>query len=140
MRVRQLVVGVGAMFALGCGHELALTSAGTRVQHVDRAHLPDGCRVVGDVSIGIPPDAAVANSEAELSILMRNKAADMGADHIVIERTEPRPQAGGVTHYIGSGVAYTCTAIPRVGEEPATAGGEAGAGAGAGAEHSAETP
>ncbi len=137
MRIGHIVVGVLAALAMGCGHELALTTGGTHVQRVERPQLPDSCRVVGDVSIGIPPDAAIARSEAELTILMRNKAADMGADHIVVERSEARPGAGGVTNYIGSASAYNCTVITGGGEDPPAPGGAA---AGAGPATPADPP
>ena len=117
MRIGQLAVVLSMTVLVGCAHQFALTAGGAAVQRVDRTHLPDGCRVVGDVSIGIPPDAAVAATEAELEILMRNKAAGMGADHIVVEQSELRPGADGVGHYVGSGSAYVCTPVTSGGEE-----------------------
>jgi len=132
MRVRQLVVGVSAALAIGCATSIVLTGGGTAVQKVDRAQLPDGCRVVGDVSIGVPPDAAHPETEADLFILMRNKAAEMGADHIVVERSELRPESGGRGHYVGSASAYVCGATSG-GEHAAPHDPDEGGGGGAGA-------
>jgi hypothetical protein len=117
---RQLLLGLSLTMFVGCAHTFTLTTGGTKVKLVEHSALPDGCRVIADVSIGIPPDAAVANSEAELSILFRNKAADMGADHVVVEQTEQRPGADGINHYVGSASAYACTPVATSGgEEPA---------------------
>ena len=69
----SLVVSV-----IGCSTSIALTDAGSRVQHIPRTEIPAGCRLVGDVAIGIPPDAATPRTEEELSILMRNKAGQEG--------------------------------------------------------------
>lgn len=137
MRIKQLAVGLCAALALGCGHELVLTTGGTTVQRVERSALPDGCRVVGDVSIGIPPDAALARSEDELTILMRNKAADMGADHVVVERSEHRPVEGQPGTWVGSGVAYSCS---HAGEHELGSDGESAVTPGSGGETPAETP
>ena len=120
IRRHLLLLGLSLLTFVGCAHTFALTSEGTRVQLVEHSALPDGCRVIGDVSIGIPPDASVANSEAELAILFRNKAAEMGADHVVVEQTEQRPGSDGIDHYVGSASAYGCTAVATSGgEEPA---------------------
>lgn len=117
MRFTLLAVGFSASLLCGCAHQFALTAGGARVQRVERSQLPDGCRMVGDVSIGIPPDAALAATEAELLILMRNKAAGMGADHVVVEQSEQRPGADGVGHYVGMGSSYVCTPVTAGGEE-----------------------
>ena len=112
--IRRLSLLVLSLTILaGCAHQFALTTGGTNVKLIERSQLPDGCRVIADVSIGIPPDASVANTEAELRILMRNKAADMGATHVVVEQTEQRPGPDGIDHYVGSASAYGCTAATR---------------------------
>jgi hypothetical protein len=126
---RQFLLGLSVLLLTGCAHQFALTTGGTSVQLVEHGQLPDGCRVIADVSIGVPPDASVAATEAELAILMRNKAADMGADHLVIERSERRPGPNGVDSFVGSARAYACHAVAPDGEsttatdtEPASAG------------------
>lgn len=130
---RRFLIGLSVTFLAGCAHQFALTTGGASVQLVEHAQLPDGCRVIAEVSIGVPPDASVAATEAELAILMRNKAADMGADHLVVERTERRPGPNGVDSFVGSTSAYACHAVAPGGEsatepvaEPPSAGGEAG--------------
>lgn len=107
---RPFLLVLSLTILAGCAHQFALTTGGTSVKLIEHSQLPAGCRVIADVSIGIPPDASVANTEAELRILMRNKAADMGATHVVVEQTEQRPGTDGVDHFVGSASAYGCTA------------------------------
>jgi hypothetical protein len=117
---------------VGCSTSIALTDAGTRVQHIARTEIPPGCRLLGDVAIGIPPDAATPRSEEELSILMRNKAAEQGGTHVVTETSESQTDESGQPYYRGRGTAYSCgsggTAPPEEpGEAPpeeTTSGGE----------------
>lgn len=106
---------------MGCSGGIQLTERGTGVQQVTQAQMPGGCRLVGDVAIGLPPDAARPRTEEQLAMLMRNKAGEMGANYVVTETSEQRTE-GGTDHWVGRGVAYTCDASA----EPATAGGEAG--------------
>lgn len=113
---RQFLLGLSVMLVAGCAHQFALTTGGTSVKLVERSQLPDGCRVIADVSIGIPPAAEIAATEDELRILMRNKAADVGADHLVIERTERLPGAEGADHFVGSASAYACAPVVTSGE------------------------
>ena len=120
MKITPLAVVLVATFVAGCAHQFALTTAGTHVQRVERSALPDGCRVVGDVSIGLPPDASLATTEAELMILMRNKAAPTGADHIVVEQSQSQTGSDGVAHWVGSGSAYVCTAVTAGGDTAET--------------------
>jgi hypothetical protein len=113
----------------GCATGITLTDAGEDVRHVQLADMPTGCNLLGDVAIGIPPDAARPRTEEDLVVLMRNKAGEMGGNHLIVESTDERTGQGGEPYYIGRGVAYACpeeAMEPQAPEEPeATAGGEA---------------
>jgi hypothetical protein len=106
-----LTLGLGA-----CSTALQLTDRGTLVTPIEGTHVPDGCTIVGDVGIGIPPDAGHPGTEEELVILMRNKTAEMGGSHVVIEMRDRR-EDGGSVHYVGRGRAYHCVEV-RPAEEP----------------------
>ena len=56
--------------------------------------------MLGDVSIGIPPDAARPRTEEQLVILMRNRAAESGATHVMVESREQRG-TGTEEHWAG---------------------------------------
>ncbi len=97
--------------ALGaCSTALQLTDHGTLVTAVEGRDVPDGCSIIGDVGIGIPPDAGRPGTEEELVILMRNKAGQMGGTHVLIE-TRDRREDGGSVHWVGRGRAYRCVEI-----------------------------
>jgi hypothetical protein len=81
------------------------------VQEVTAANVPPGCRLLGDVSIGIPPDAGRPRTEEQLVMLMRNKAAELGGTHVLVESREQRTEAGQ-QHYVGRGVTYVCPETP----------------------------
>lgn len=103
--------------ALGaCSTALQLTDRGTLVTAVEGTEVPDGCTIIGDVGIGIPPDAGRPGTEEELVVLMRNKTAQMGGTHVVIEMRDRR-EDGGSVHYVGRGRAYRCVEV-RPAEEP----------------------
>jgi len=108
-----------------CSTGIQLTMEGQRVDRVSSADMPTGCNLLGDVAVGIPPDAARPRTEEQLHHLMRNKAGGLGATHLVVEMSEQRSEAGA-QHYVGRGVAYRC---PEPERPPAAAsGGEAGQG------------
>jgi hypothetical protein len=90
-----------------CAATIELTERGAAVRQVASRELPPDCRLVGDVPIGIPPDAARPRTREQLAILMRNKAAEMGANHLVLEHSEERG-FGDRRHYVGRGLAYAC--------------------------------
>ncbi len=100
-----LTLGLGA-----CSTALQLTDRGTLVTAVDGHVVPDGCTIVGDVGIGIPPDAGRPGTEEELVVLMRNKTGQMGGTHVVIDTSERR-EDGGSVHYVGRGRAYRCVEV-----------------------------
>lgn len=127
----RLACVIALLLGVGCSTGIQLTDRGTNVQMLTRAEMPPGCHVVGDVAIGIPPDAARPRTEEQLAVLMRNKAGEMGATHVLIEQSDQRTE-GGTQHYVGRGSAYHC----EPGQQPATPG-EPGA-AGAGGESAAE--
>ena len=103
--------------ALGaCSTALQLTDRGTLVSAVESSSIPDGCSIVGDVGIGIPPDAGRPSTEEELIILMRNKTGLMNGTHLVVEMRDRR-EDGGSVHYVGRGRAYRCVEVVPA-EEP----------------------
>ena len=103
-----LLIGL-ALAASGCSTGITLTSAGERVRHIQAADTPIGCNLLGDVAIGIPPDAARPRTEEAMITLMRNKAGEQGATHVVVESSESRRTEGEAeAHWVGRGIAYAC--------------------------------
>lgn len=78
--------------------------------------------MLGDTSIGIPPDAGRPGTEAELVILMRNRAAQMGATHLLVESRQRHDDGEGREHWTGRGRAYRCE--PGTSTQTTTSGGE----------------
>ena len=111
MSSNRVVVALVVALA-GCVGGIQLTERGSAVQHVTQAQMPGGCRLVGDVAIGLPPDAARPRTEEQLSMLMRNKAGEMGANHVVTETSEQRTDAG-TDHWVGP-VSYTHLTLPTI--------------------------
>ncbi|MBZ0121104.1 MAG: hypothetical protein K8H88_29180, partial [Sandaracinaceae bacterium] len=67
-------------------------------------------------------------------MLMRNKAADMGATHVITEMSDSRTGSAGEPYFVGRGLAYDC---PRDAVAPAQAqpsGGSSGGESGEGGE------
>lgn len=126
MRIARLLM-ISSVVVLGaCSTAIALTDHGTAVTEVGTTGMPDGCSLIGDVSIGLPPDAGRPGTEAELVILMRNKAGQMGGTHVLVESRQRRDDGGGSVHWTGRGRAYRCDpslATPRT--EPAATDTEA---------------
>jgi len=108
--------------AAGCSSAIALTDEGTRVRRVTDAEKPGGCRLLGDVSIGVPPDAARPRTEDELILLMRNKAGEAGGDHLVVDASEQRNATSERPYWTGRGRAYACPEETAVPEEPGAGG------------------
>lgn len=103
------LLSVSFVLLLGaCSTAIALTDHGTAVTEVGSTGLPDGCTMLGDVSIGIPPDAGHPGTEAELVILMRNKAGQMGGTHVLVESRHQQDDGHGTSHWTGRGRAYRC--------------------------------
>ncbi|HBQ14815.1 MAG TPA: hypothetical protein DEF51_28030, partial [Myxococcales bacterium] len=93
---RMRLIGTFIALALaGCSTGVVLTDEGTQVQNVSDVDMPTGCNLLGDVRIGIPPDAAMPGSRDELAILLRNKAGAMGGTHVVLEQAEERERSNG---------------------------------------------
>lgn len=105
---RVCAVLATALIATGCATGITLTERGSRVTNVSQADAPFGCELMGDVGIGIPPDAARPRTEDQLVILMRNKAAEIGATHVVVDMSEQRTGNAGEIYYVGRGRAYAC--------------------------------
>jgi hypothetical protein len=116
MSLPRVLLALLALSFCACSTTLQLTERGTTVTALDGSDVPDGCTIVGDVAIGIPPDAGRPPTEEELVILMRNKTGQMGGTHLVIEMRDRREDAGSV-HYVGRGRAYRCVEV-RPAEEP----------------------
>ena len=125
MRIARVLV-VLVVLALGaCSTAIALTDRGTAVTEVGATGMPDGCSLIGDVSIGIPPDAARPGTEEELLILMRNKAGQLGGTHVLIESRQRHDDGHGEAHWTGRGRAYRCDpALATQPHEPPATGGE----------------
>lgn len=121
MRSARVALIVSALALGACSTAIALTDRGTAVTEVGPSGMPDACTLIGDVSIGIPPDAGHPGTEAELVILMRNKAGQMGGTHVLVESRTHRDDGGGEGHWVGRGRAYRCdpSAAPPPATEPA---------------------
>lgn len=119
MMGRMLVATLAIAIATGCTTGIALTDRGSQVRRAADADLPPGCRLLGDVAIGIPPDAARPRTEEQLEMLMRNKAGEVGATHVIVEHSEDRGE-----HWVGRGRAYRCPETPPPTVSAASAGGQ----------------
>ncbi len=123
---------VTAMLAVvGCSTAIQLTDRGRLVNHITRADMPSGCNLLGDVAIGIPPDAARPRTEADLVILMRNKTAEVGGNTLLVDDSEQLEDSSGSPYFRGRGIAYACPAPEP--ETTGSAGGEEGGAQGEGA-------
>ncbi len=138
MTGRGIVSIAAIVIAAGCTTGIALTDRGAEVTRIADADIAPGCRLLGDVAIGIPPDAGRPRTEEQLEMLMRNKAGEVGATHVVVEQSEDRGE-----HWVGRGRAYRCPETPPPTVSAATAGGEdeaAGAGDAEGEGDAEEAP
>jgi len=122
----------GALIGLalaGCATGIQLTDAGEGVRHVSRADMPTSCNLLGDVAIGIPPDAARPRTEEELIMLMRNKTGELGGNYVVLDSSTTEQDSDGRDYYRGRGIGYACPEEEEsgsaIGGEQDTAGGEA---------------
>lgn len=125
MQIARVLMLFSALALGACSTAIALTDRGTEVTEVGATGMPDGCTMLGDVSIGVPPDAGRPGTEAELVILMRNKAGQMGGTHVLVESRQRRDDGGGASHWTGRGRSYRCEpsrATPA--PAPATSGDE----------------
>lgn len=125
----RMILALSLLLAASCATTIQLTTSGNMVRNVTLAEMPTGCNLLGDVPIGIPPDAARPRTEEQLIILMRNKTAEMGGNRVVIESSH-QDGSGPEAYWRGRGVAYACSEEdlrepeappeePAVGEEPA---------------------
>ncbi|MEM9194996.1 MAG: hypothetical protein AAGF12_37810 [Myxococcota bacterium] len=97
-----------ALFFVGCSTAILLTPAGQRVNAVDDAERPASCRLIRDIPIGIPPDGAQPPTEEEMVFLMRNKAGEENATHLVVDYRELQNPDGNRPYWTGRGRAYRC--------------------------------
>lgn len=119
MAIARVVVLAFVLSA--CSTAITLTDRGSVVTEVGASGMPDGCTLIGDVSIGIPPDAGRPGTEAELVILMRNKAGQLGGSHVLVESRHREDDGGGAGHWIGRGRAYWCEGGDGASTAPAEA-------------------
>jgi hypothetical protein len=133
-----LLVFLAAGALCGCATGITLTTRGARVQNVGLADMPTGCEVLGDVPIGIPPDAARPHSEEELVILMRNKAGELGGNYVLVDSSDRRTGPANEVFWVGRGRAYHCQ--EHEGVDPIHAPGEGAAEGTAGGEGAAAAP
>ena len=113
------VLVLGSMAFGGCTTGIQLTDEGREVQQVEYAEMKPGCRLVGDVAIGIPPDAAHAPTKDDLIALMRNKAGREGGDTVVVDWAEERDaHSEEAVHWVGRGRAYNCPEDESGGSTP----------------------
>lgn len=123
---------LAALLLLGCNTSIALTEGGTRVRNGDRADMPPGCRLLSDVRVGIPPDAAMPPTREDLVVLMRNKTHEQGGNFVIIESVEERDtNDDGEVFFRGRGTSYACpeeetrtVSLEEGDEGGGTAGGE----------------
>lgn len=126
MRLTRALSIVPMLALVACSTAISLTDRGTAVTEVGATGMPDGCSLIGDVSIGIPPDAARPATEEELVVLMRNKAGQMGGTHVLVESRQRHDDGHGEAHFTGRGRAYRCDPSVAPTETPAPAEGESG--------------
>jgi hypothetical protein len=123
----KILIAFALVVTSGCSTAIALTDSGRLVHVATDADLPMGCNLIGDVPIGTQADAARAATEDDLVILMRNKAGDLGGNHVVVDSKEPRGETEEGRHWVGRGRAYNCPpteAQPSAPPEEETSGGE----------------
>lgn len=99
-RVAALAAGL-----IGCGG--GLSGAGAQVDVLRTGSPPAECDLLGDVSIGVPPNTARPGSESEAITLMRNEAGADGAEYVVLVGTRERSD-GGERYFEARGRAYDC--------------------------------
>ncbi|NIS34161.1 MAG: DUF4156 domain-containing protein [Actinobacteria bacterium] len=105
----------------GCTTGIQLTDKGEQTRELSMADMPAGCRLIGDVTIGLPPDAGRPPTRDDLNKLMRNRAGQNGGNVVVVDFAEERnPNDEDARHWVGRGRAYAC---PEPEEE--SAGGAA---------------
>lgn len=129
--MRVIHLAATAALLLGCSTSIALTEGGARVRNGSRADMPPGCRLLSDVRIGIPPDAAMPPTREDLIVLMRNKTHEQGGNFVIVESVEQRDtNEDGEVFYRGRGTSYACpeeepeTVSLEGGDDGATSGGE----------------
>ena len=105
--MRHVSLTLLGLLMFGC---ISLTPGGTSVKYVTKAEAPKECKLLGEVDIGsgamgFEPQAT---NMRDAKILMRNKAAEMGANFLVIDDIESENGEHTKT-YSASGRAYLCT-------------------------------
>ena len=107
MRAHNLLA-LCVLLVAGCSAQISLTDPGRLVRRVESMDVPVGCRIVGDVNIGTPPDAARPPTEEDLVTLMRNRAGENGGNVLVVETQDRRTGAADEVYYVGRGRSYRC--------------------------------
>ncbi len=118
---RTIPLAVALGLAAACTTGIQLTDKGERTRELAMTDLPDGCRLIGDVTIGLPPDAGRPPTREDLIKLMRNRAGQNGGNVVVVDFVEERnPNDEDARHFVGRARSYLC---PEPEEE--SAGGDA---------------
>jgi len=109
MRRGTITLAVALGLAAACTTGIQLTDKGEKTRELSMADMPSGCRLVGDVTIGLPPDAGRPPTRDDLVKLMRNRAGQNGGNVVVVDFAEERnPNDEDARHWVGRGRAYTC--------------------------------
>ena len=104
--MRRFILILLSLLASGC---IALTPGGTNVKYVTKAEAPKDCKLLGEVDVGAGAEGfgPQPTNMRDLKILMRNKAAELGANFLVIDHSDSENREQSTT-YSGSGRAYQC--------------------------------
>lgn len=109
MRRSTITLTVALGLAAACTTGIQLTDKGERTRELSMTDMPSGCRLIGDVTIGLPPDAGRPPTREDLIKLMRNRAGQNGGNVVVVDFAEERnPNDEEARHWVGRARSYTC--------------------------------
>lgn len=115
---RMIPLAAALGLAAACTTGIQLTDKGERTRELSMTELPSGCRLIGDVTIGLPPDAGRPRTREDLNKLMRNRAGQNGGNVVVVDFAEERnPNDEDARHWVGRGRAYACPEEQSAGAE-----------------------
>ncbi|MBO6938470.1 MAG: hypothetical protein JJ863_26110 [Deltaproteobacteria bacterium] len=106
---RTIPLAVALGLAAACTTGIQLTDKGERTRELSMTDLPGGCRLIGDVTIGLPPDAGRPPTREDLIKLMRNRAGQNGGNVVVVDFVEERnADDEDARHFVGRARSYLC--------------------------------
>jgi hypothetical protein len=109
MRRSTITLTVALGLAAACTTGIQLTDKGEKTRELSMTDMPSGCRLIGDVTIGLPPDAGRAPTREDLIKLMRNRAGQNGGNVVVVDFAEERnPNDEDARHWVGRARSYRC--------------------------------